>query len=203
MNFDLTAKKFDTEEKIKRSKAVADEIRLNIVSGKSKSAIDFGCGTGLLGFQLIDDFDNVLFVDSSVGMIEQVKQKLADLGKPSSSAVCQDFTIEFPQNITADYIFSSLALHHIKDTERILRCLYSVLNDGGKILVVDLDADDGSFHGNHPEFDGHNGFEQSAISDIATDAGFCNVKIKTFFRGEKLVKGEKIPYSLFILSGEK
>ena len=38
----------------------------------------------------------------------------------------------------------------------ILLSLYKLLNDDGKILIVDLNIDDGSFHAESPDFDGHN-----------------------------------------------
>ena len=74
--FDLRAKDFDTDARIERSKIFADEIRLHINNGNNKSAMEYGCGTGLAGFQLLNDFESVLFADSSLGMVEQVKQKL-------------------------------------------------------------------------------------------------------------------------------
>lgn len=202
-NFDAMAKDFDTDPRIKRSIAIADEIRLHITDGHNKSALEYGCGTGLVGFQLINDFGTMLFADSSNGMIEQVKQKLRDLKLPEDSAICRDFLTDAPQNLKVGYIFSSLVLHHIKDTKVILSRFYELLNDSGHLLVVDLDADDGSFHAKHPDFDEHNGFEQSALIELAKNVGFSKAEAKSFYFGKKFANEKEIPYSFFILDAEK
>jgi len=202
-NFNLLAKDYDTEERIERTKSISDEIRLHIVDGKIESVLEYGCGTGLVGFGLIDDVKTLLFVDSSPDMIEQVKQKLIGFGKPADNAICCDFMTAVPENINVDCIIASLVLHHIMDTETILSRLYDVLHSEGRILVVDIDTDDGSFHANRSGFDGHNGFDQSTLIGLAAEAGFRKADIKTFYYGSKIVEGINKPYSLFILDAVK
>lgn len=202
-NFDLMARDFDTDPRIKRSIAIADEIRLHVADGHNKSALEYGCGTGLVGFQLINDFRSMLFVDASKGMIEQVKQKLIALNKPENAAMCCDFLTEIPQNLKVDYIFSSLVLHHIKDTGAILSRFFELLNDSGHLLIVDLDADDGSFHAKHAGFDEHNGFEQASLIETAKNVGFFNVHAKSFYFGKKVTNEKEIPYSFFLLDAQK
>lgn len=202
-NFDLIARGYDTDTRIERAKAVSEEIRLHIVDGNIKSALEYGCGTGLVGFGLINDFNTLLFVDSSSGMIEQVKQKLRDMDKPADTAICGDFMTAIPENISVDYIFSSLVLHHIKDTRTILSAFYNILHNGGQLLIVDIDTDDGSFHAKHHDFDGHNGFDQSELISLATETGFRKVYAKTFYHESKTVDGEDKSYSLFILNAMK
>ncbi|MCL2508420.1 MAG: methyltransferase [Oscillospiraceae bacterium] len=197
--FDLMAKEYDTDVRIKRAKAIADEIRLHIAGGQIKTALEYGCGTGLAGFQLLNDFDSILFADSSPEMIEQVKQKLLVLKKSTETAICCDFMTDSPQDLSVDCIFSVLVLHHIKDTKTILSRLYSALRDGGQLLMIDINTDDGGFHANHPGFDGHNGFDQSALIDLAVEAGFRKAEAKTFYHGSKTAGEEEKPYSLFIL----
>ena len=73
-DFNLMAIDFDNDNRMERAKVIADEIRLHLTNGHKKTALEYGCGTGLVGFNLIDEFNKVYFVDSSIGMIEQVKQ---------------------------------------------------------------------------------------------------------------------------------
>jgi len=202
-DFNLMAKDFDTDRRIERAKVIADEIRQHMHDGHAKSALEYGCGTGLVGFQLINDVESMLFVDSSAAMIEQVKQKLHSLGKSTDCADCHDFMVDVPNDIRADYIFSSLVLHHIKDTKAILSRLHGMLNNEGHLLIIDLNTDDGSFHAEYPHFDGHHGFEQPSIVSLATEVGFKKVGIKTFYHGYKTVNGNTNPYSLFILDATK
>lgn len=48
-----------------------------LVDSKSKNAIDFGCRTGLVGMNLLNDFHSILFLDTSQNMIPQIKQKIS------------------------------------------------------------------------------------------------------------------------------
>ena len=201
--FDMMSKNFDTDERTTRAVAIADKIRALIADGGTKSAIEFGCGTGLVGFQLIDIFQSLVLMDSSAGMIGKVEEKLQSLKAPNASALLCDLSVETPENLRVDYIFSSMALHHVGDTEAILRTFRDLLNDGGHLLIVDLDKEDGSFHSDVPGFDGHNGFEQSSLRDLTTRAGFGEVTMETFYHDVKAADGGEAPYSLFIMDATK
>ncbi len=200
-NFDSMAKNFDTDKRIQRTKMIADTMRPYIDCASEKSAMEYGCGTGILGFEFIDDFKSIIFVDSSSGMIDEVKAKLSRLGKSADSALCCDFSVNVPSDLKVDYIFSSFTFHHIKDIKMILSNLYSLLNEGGHLLVVDMDKNDHSFHPHG--FDGHNGFEQSSLIEMSKAVGFSKAEAKSFYHDVKIANGIKIPYSLFIFNAEK
>jgi len=202
-DFNSMAENFDTKRRMDRAKIIADKIQTHVVDGHKKSAIEYGCGTGLVGLQLGNIFHKLLLVDSSVEMIKQVEQKLATAKIHTVSALCLDFMDDIPKGVQADYIFSSLVIHHIMDTEEVFRRLHSILKDDGHFLMVDLDKEDGSFHAKYPDFDGHNGFEHSALTAIATKAGFSNIEIETFYHDTKTFIRKESPYSLFILDATK
>ena len=91
-NFDPYVKDWDTESRTERAKAIANEIRTHIeINSNKKSAMEFGCGTGLVGFQFVDTFKSITFVDSSSGMLEQVKRKLSKLNIQTASTLYCDF----------------------------------------------------------------------------------------------------------------
>ncbi|MBU3127882.1 hypothetical protein LGL55_16770 [Clostridium tagluense] len=66
-----------------------------------------------------------------------------------------------------------------------------------------MDKEDGSFHKNYPDYDGHNGFNQDALKNILISAGFKDIQANTFFYGEKIIEGQKINYSLFLMKARK
>ena len=202
-HFDLVSENFDTEERKERARFFASELRKHIKDGESKSAIEFGCGTGLVGFELMNDFNSMTFIDSSAGMIKQVEQKLLNADTGKAQAIYCDLMKTMPENLSADYIFSSLVLHHIIETEFILTRLFNLLNKDGRLLIIDLDPDNGNFHANRSDFDGHNGFEQSFLHDICKKIGFRKTDIKTFYHGSKIVDGNEKPYSFFIMDAMK
>lgn len=62
--FEMIANIYDTPERVHIAKVSSEAIRGYIVDTKSKDAIDFGCGTGLVGMNLINDFHSMLFLDT-------------------------------------------------------------------------------------------------------------------------------------------
>ena len=105
---------------------------------KEKTAIDFGCGTGLVGFDLLDQFSSVLFLDSSQNMIDQVQNKLSASGKENAETLCFDIESEPAAGLHTDYIFMAQVLLHLNDTKKVLSRLYEVLNKSGHLLIVDF-----------------------------------------------------------------
>lgn len=201
MGFDERAKSFDTDLRKERAKVIAKTIR-EAVSKNGLSAMEFGCGTGLIGMELVDLFREITFVDSSIGMIEQLQEKIQDV--PHARVAHVDLTREAWCGPRVDCVFTSMVLHHIVDTEAILRTLYGVLADGGILLAVDLDEDvGGRFHAAEEAFDGHDGFSQQAFCELCRKVGFAEVGSETFYWGIKDVDGNMVPYSLFLLKARR
>ena len=114
-----------------------------------------------------------------------------------------DLSKTFLINLSVDYIFSSLVLHHINDTELILTNLFNLLNKNGKLLIIDVDTDDGNFHAHRTDFEGHNGYEHSFLIDLCKSIGFSEVEIKTFYHSHRAVDEIERPYSFFIMCAMK
>lgn len=56
MEFKYRAKNWDNSERIERSKIVAEEINKLIKIKKNSSVMEYGCATGLIGFNLYNKF---------------------------------------------------------------------------------------------------------------------------------------------------
>ncbi|WP_238902360.1 MULTISPECIES: class I SAM-dependent DNA methyltransferase [unclassified Clostridium] len=202
MFFDDYAKKWDTDRRINRAKIIAEEIVNSIEINKGCSAMEFGCGTGLISFNLVEKFENITLIDSSKGMIDVVKEKIekyeVDNMKPYAIDLFNEEIIE-----KFDLIYTSMVLHHIQDIAGLANKFYTLLNDGGQVIIVDLDKEDGSFHKNEPGFNGHNGFEQEKLKEIFIEVGFRDAESTTFFYDEKKIEEKNIKYSLFIMKAQK
>jgi ubiquinone/menaquinone biosynthesis C-methylase UbiE len=202
MFFDDYAKKWDTDRRINRAKIISEEIANLIEINKGYSAMEFGCGTGLISFNLVEKFENITLIDSSKGMIDVVKEKIekyeVDNMKPYAIDLFNEEIIE-----KFDLIYTSMVLHHIQDIAGLANKFYTLLKDGGQVIIVDLDKEDGSFHKNEPGFNGHNGFDQEKLKKIFLEAGFKDVESTTFFYDEKKIEGKNIKYSLFIMKAKK
>ena len=200
MNFDEEARAFDTARRKERAQVIARRIRQCVGEARG-CAMEFGCGTGLIGLELTDLFSSIIFLDSSQGMIDELRRKIAHV--PNTTAICLDLLEETPPRQRFDCIFSSMVLHHIRDTARILAILHGLLNHGGQLIIVDLDKDDGRFHAAELDFDGHHGFGQAEMTGLLRGAGFEKIEMETFYRSSKEIHGEEVSYSLFIASAVK
>lgn len=203
MNFDEVAKSWDTDKRNNRAKIIADKIRSSIATGENCSAMEFGCGTGLISFHLCDRFKSITLIDSSKGMIDMVISKIDQYQLNNMVAKCIDIAEENSFNVKFDVIYNSMVLHHINNTAAILKNFYELLNVDGYLCIVDLDEEDGSFHKNYPDFDGHNGFNQNELKSILIKEGFQDIESNTFYFDEKMIEGSKIKYSLFIMMARK
>jgi len=211
MNFDEAARTWDGEERrVVRAKAVAERLGPILEPYRGKEALDFGCGTGLLSFFLRDNFARIDMLDPSEGMIEVLRGKIAADDERRRAAGSAPGAIMRPELGTLDSmagrlgpydaIFSMLVLHHIQDTEGTLRCLRSVLGAGGRLTLVDLDTEDGSYHLEYDDFSGYNGFDRGALSDLAVGAGFARPSFETIYV-ERRNRGEGWrEYPLFVMA---
>lgn len=194
--FEMIAKMYDTPERIQIAKVSADAIREYLVDTKGKDAIDFGCGTGLVGMNLLNEFKSMLFLDTSQNMIDQIKQKISDFNLQNVDTLCFDFEKENLSDLRADYIFMAQVLLHIEDVEFVLSRLFDVLNEGGHLLIVDFNKNEKIVSDLV-----HNGFNQAELADIMTKIGYRDNQSKTFHTGSKIFMGHDA--SMFILDSRK
>lgn len=193
--FEQIAKRYDTEDRIELAKVIVKEVRAELENSKSQSLIDYGSGTGLVSLELTDLVDSILLVDSSEQMLEVAKGKIAQKGIKNANVLYSDFTKKTTE-LKADIIFLSLVLLHIPDTKGILQELYSILHDGGKLIIVDFDKNENI---NHPKV--HNGFSHEDLKEILSEVGFKSSKLKTFYHGDRIFMNMEA--SMFISSSIK
>jgi len=202
MNFDDVAREWDNEKRIERAKIIANKIKSTIPVGQDKSAMEFGCGTGLVSFNLYNEFKNITLIDSSKEMINIANNKIDTLNLNNINTYCGDL-VESKYNEKFDIIYSSMALHHVVDINELCKEFYNMINLNGTLCIVDLNKDDGSFHKNEIGFNGHNGFSKEWLKNILEANGFSNIKSQTFYEGTKKVDNHELIYSLFIITADK
>ena len=74
--------------------------------------------------------------------------------------------------------------------------MFTILNDGGKLIIVDFDKNEEI---SHPKV--HNGFVHEELKDILSEVGFNSTEIKTFHHGKRVFM--KQDASMFIASSMK
>lgn len=193
--FEEMANRYDTEERIELAKVIVKEVRKELQNSKSSSLIDYGSGTGLVSLELSDLVNSILLVDSSKQMLEVAKTKISHKGITNSKVLYSDFTKETPE-LKADIVLMSLVLLHIPDTQKILQELFHILNEGGKLIIIDFDKNNKI---NHPKV--HNGFSHEELKESLVEVGFKTVEMKTFHHGERIFMNQDA--SMFISNSIK
>ena len=99
-----------------------------------------------------------------------------------------------------DVAWSSMALHHVRDLDGLLRSVAGLLVDGGRLAIADLDEDpDGAFHAELADFDGHHGFDRERLTEQLVRAGFANV---SFVDATAILKGDR-EFGVFLCTATK
>lgn len=193
--FEQMADRYDTDERMEISKIIAVEIRNELSDTQNKIALDYGCGTGLVGLELVDLFDKMIFVDTSPKMVEQVQNKLKTKSIKNASTLCCDFCTT-PLTHTVDYIIMAQVLLHVKEYTELLKRLYDSLNENGHLIIIDFDKNERIVSDMV-----HNGFDQTSLIDQLKEIGFTKAKAYTFYDGKKIFMKEDA--SLFLLKAER
>lgn len=194
--FEMIADMYDTSERIQIAKVASDAIRKHLTDAKGKTAIDFGCGTGLVGMELQSEFKSMLFLDTSQKMLNQIEKKIAANNIRNATTLCFDFERDSLSDLKADYIFMAQVLLHIKDVEPVLSRLYEVLNQGGHLLIIDFDKNEKVASDMV-----HNGFDQKELTETMAPLGYINIQSETFYTGSRIFMGEDA--AMFILDAVK
>lgn len=198
--FDARAKTWDDDPmKTARAQAVAHGIQSQVPLTSRMSALEYGCGTGLLSFALRAHLGHITLADSSSGMLAVLQEKIAAHDITNMRAVALDLTTDALPSERYDLIYSLMTFHHIDDIDKVLRHLFSLLVKPGYLCIADLDSEDGSFHG--PGFTGHKGFDRTALESRLRETGFQSVDFTTIF---EITKGEQpTSYPVFLMIAEK
>ncbi len=197
-HFDSKARQWD-ENPVFRERAakIAAGIRAAVPLAKSMSALDYGSGSGLLSFPLKDELGSITLKDTSAGMLAVAEEKIADQGVTNMSVRQADLTADAPSGERYDLIYSSMTLHHIPDTDAILKTFHELLNPGGWLCIADLDREDGTFHG--IEVDVHHGFDRVALAGKVMAAGYETPRFDAIFEIVKETESGNRVYPVFLM----
>lgn len=195
--FDEQARQWDQDAgKVERALRVAESIAALAGPLDGKRGLEFGCGTGLLGFALQPHLGHVTLADTSRGMVEVLREKIAARGAANMEPLERDLTAGPLPDTAYDLVFTLMTLHHVPDTDGILARFHALLRPGGQLCVADLDTEDGSFHG--PDEDVHKGFDRDDLAARLARAGFQDVRFTTPYVIERLGEDGPRRYPIFL-----
>ena len=202
-NFDERAKDWDSDpQKVERAGAVAEAIRKTIPLSTEMIAFEYGCGTGLLSFALQDKLGQITLADTSQGMLDVLSEKISAAGVTNMRPIRLDLSTDPLPPERYQLTYSLLTLHHIQNTQDILRKFHALLKADGILLVADLDKEDGTFHTDDTT-DVHLGFGRTELQEQVEAAGFGDVSFSTAFEIKKMIDEKEKIFPIFLMSARK
>ncbi len=165
-------------------------------------AVDFGCGTGLVTMRIQPLVRTITGVDSSQGMLDKLQDKFKQAAVTNGRTQLVDF--EKGQRVQGAYdlVVSSMTLHHVRDTEAVIRHWYELIRPTGTLAFADLDSEDGSFHSDNTGVF-HSGFDRKTLIEVLAQIGFRDVRDATAASITKDVEGRGTrEYTVFLITAE-
>jgi 2-polyprenyl-3-methyl-5-hydroxy-6-metoxy-1,4-benzoquinol methylase len=180
--------------------AVSAAIQNHVTLNANWDVLDYGCGTGLVSLALAQQVHSVVGIDSADEMLKVMREKAEAQTLTHVTTRHLDLSADPLPPERFDLIVSSMTLHHVADTTKLLQAFFKLLKPGAHIALADLDKEDGTFH--KPDIPGvmHHGFERDALGDICARVGFTDIRFETAHVVRKQNHlGETRDYSLFLL----
>ncbi|HUZ10417.1 MAG TPA: methyltransferase domain-containing protein [Acidimicrobiales bacterium] len=119
---------------------VADALLDMLDVGPGARVIDLGCGTGRLALPIAQLGAEVLAVDVSPAMIDELAQQARTLGLTSVQTMVAPLERLSLSPDDYDLIVSNYALHHLRndDKTRLVAATYRWLRPGGRLVIADM-----------------------------------------------------------------
>ncbi|MCF6194440.1 MAG: class I SAM-dependent methyltransferase [Kangiellaceae bacterium] len=195
--FKERSKDYDANDMIKQlSSAIGSCIIENIELNEQMHVLDFGAGTGLISSQIAPYVEKITAVDISQSTLDKLNAKPEITDKVKT--LCHDITIQ-PIGKEYDLIMSAMAMHHVEDTDNLIKRFSDHLKSGAKIALADLDKEDGSFHPKGMDDVYHDGFERSEFQATLEKHCFKDINFET----AHTINGETRPYPIFLALATK
>jgi predicted TPR repeat methyltransferase len=186
--------------------AVSKAIIASTSPNKTMHALEFGCGTGLVTLEIASLAGSIVAIDTSMEMLAVLQEKIRNSLIANIETTCVDL-LTYTQNReheeSFDLIYSSMTLHHIRDTEGFLGRIASILTPEGALAIADLDVEDGLFHDDPLEMV-HYGFNREKLASSLDAAGMQVTSFETIYTVNKTNRaGINAAYPVFLVTATK
>lgn len=106
---------------------------MNNLPVQTGRALDVGCGSGILVNELSAHFGEVIGIDISDEMLEIATAKRQHSNTTYLNMDAENLVLDGK----FDFIVSRTTFHHLNDIPKVIRQLQALLNDGGKLVILD------------------------------------------------------------------
>jgi ubiquinone/menaquinone biosynthesis C-methylase UbiE len=175
-DFDSRAAQWDNlQRRVILANAVVEAIKKEVPPQSWMQMLDYGCGTGLVTLGLQPLVKEVLAVDSSRGMLEQLELKTRESGIENVHTIFIDLDKDWRLPDGIDLLVSSMTMHHIPEVAPLLVHFREIMNPGASLCIADLQQEDGSFHDDATGIP-HKGFAVEEMEGFFHQAGFSKIR---------------------------
>lgn len=204
--FDGAASTWDGEpRRVALAKAVGEAIQQCARPTKAMDMLEYGAGTGLVSLYLLPHVRSVVSADNSPGMLEILQNKLTHGRLEHIKVMLLDLEKQPVPPERYDLIVTSMAMHHVAETDKVLRAFHALLRPGGVVCIADLDTEPGLFHddevakGVH-----HRGFERAKLKQQLGETGFHDMVDVTAHTIHKPVeRGQERAFPIFLITARR
>lgn len=200
--FDCVADAWDDMRKNFFPEAVRDRA-LDVADVRAgKLAADIGAGTGFMTEALLARGLEVVAVDQSRSMLEQMEQKFSTAGGVQYK-VGGDSDLGIGDE-SVDYVFANMYLHHVEDPPAAIKAMTDILRPGGVLVITDVDEHDFEFL-REEHNDRWLGFARDDVAGWFRDAGLHDVVLDGVGQDccVESSGGQAAAISIFVASGTK
>jgi ubiquinone/menaquinone biosynthesis C-methylase UbiE len=168
-------------------------------------AADIGAGTGYVTYGLLKEGLNVIAVDQSSKMIDEIQKKFENLPEGLQLTCLQGESEDLPiESDSVDYVFANMYLHHVENPKKAIQEMARVLKIGGTLVITDMDRHDFDFL-EKEHYDRWKGFERKDVLEWLFRANLSNYRVVDAEEkcSSTSTDGELAEISIFIASGKK
>ncbi|WP_160673610.1 class I SAM-dependent methyltransferase [Clostridium sp. C8-1-8] len=201
--FKEVAKEWDNMRQDFFSESVRDKAYEVADVKEGKLAADIGAGTGFITEGLLKKGLNVIAVDQSNEMLQEMKQKFNQYNQVEYR---QGDAESLPiNNDTVDYAMANMYLHHVENPLSAIKEMVRILKPSGKLVITDLDNHNHEFLRTE-HHDRWMGFDRKDIENWFVEAGLSNVFVDCVGGSCNATSScgcESASISIFVAYGEK
>ena len=134
-------------------------------------------------------------------MLQVAKKKIETLQADHLLCKLVNLEIENWDEEPVDFLFTQMALHHVKDIKNIFAKFSSMIHANGYLAIADLYPEDGSFHGEG--HDVHLGFDTEELIRLLSENNFSILHCEPVFIIKKTIKDQQKEFPVFLLLAQK
>lgn len=199
-HFASVAKEWDTPQTIERNEIFSRSLAKYFPETSNLELMDFGCGTGLLSVNFVERSQKLIGVDTTQEMLDVFNQRFKEFKQVQALCTNLEDSSQELNGQCFDVIYTAMAFHHLKSPMETLKLFKQQLKPEGKVAVIDLDQEDGSFH---PDNEGmgvhHYGFGREELQTWADKLEFRQFKHEIIHSIEKNDRIYRVALSIFSL----